>query len=246
MFRKIWQKIKKWRASPEKEITEFIEFEEKRFARWGYSLIKKILSPIVRFVWVHEVEGMEHVPSEGPCLIVSNHESYFDFICFVASCPRKVHYLAAEKFFNSWFWRPLMKLTGQIRVDRTNPDKTYTHHMVFSALKQNRMIGIFPEGTRAPDEKMLKAYTGVAQYALRARVPVVPVGVIGTREIMSRFDKFPRLNRKAKIKIGPPMHFDEYYGKENDEKVLREITNKIMLKIAELAGKEYPHLGKKD
>jgi hypothetical protein len=71
------------------------------------------------------------------------------------------------------------------------------------------------------------------------------VGVIGTREIMAPHEKFPRLNRKAKIKIGEPMHFSEHYDKEHNEKLLREITDKIMLKIAELAEKEYPHVEKK-
>jgi len=245
MFRKIWEKIKKWRASPEKEITEFIEFQEKRFAKWGYSILKKILGPIIRKVWIDEVEGLENIPEKGPCIIASNHESYFDFICFAAISPRKIHYLAAEKFYSSRFWKPLMKITGQIRVDRTTHDKQHTHKLIFSALKQNRMIGIFPEGTRSRDGNLLPAYTGVAQFALKAKVPVVPVGVIGTREIMAPHEKRPHFDKKAKIKIGKPMNFEEHYDKEHDENLFREITDKIMLKIAELAGKEYPHIRKK-
>lgn len=134
-----------------------------------------------------------------------------------------------------------MKITGQIKVDRTSQDKHHVHKIVFSALEQKRMIGIFPEGTRSRDGNMLKAFVGVAKYALTAQVPVVPVGVIGTRDIMPAHGKFPKLNQKARIKIGKPMHFHEHYGKQHDEKLLREITDKIMLKIADLAGKEYPH-----
>ena len=144
------------------KIEEFVEYEETRFSRWGYSLLKKLLGPIIRWLWVHEVEGLENIPKEGPCLIASNHESYFDFICFIAVSPRKVHYLAAEKFFKSRFWKPLMEITGQIEVDRESKDKSHVHKMVFSALKKNKMIGIFPEGTRTRDGKMLPAFTGVA------------------------------------------------------------------------------------
>jgi len=248
MFKKLWKRIKNWRESPEHEIREYLEFQEKRIARWSYSLIKRLLGPIIRKIWIHEVEGLENIPKEGPVIVASNHESYFDFICFIAVSPRKVHYLAAEKFYTSKFWRPLMHLTSQIKVDRKAKDKTDVHQIVFSALKQERVIGIFPEGTRnrVSDGKLQKAFTGVAKYALKAKVPVVPVGVIGTYDVMSPHDKLPRFKKKVKIKIGEAVHFKEYYDIEHTEEHFEEVTNKIMLKIAELSGKEYPYIEKKD
>jgi 1-acyl-sn-glycerol-3-phosphate acyltransferase len=244
MLSRIWKKIKRWRESPEKEITEFIEYRETRLAKWSYSLIKKIFGPIVRKIWVHEIEGLENIPKKGPVIVVSNHESYFDFICFIAASPRKVHYLAAEKFYKSRLWRPLMHLTSQIKVDRIAKDKSGVHQLVFSALKQERMIGIFPEGTRnrVSDGKLQKAFVGTAKYALKVKVPVLPVGVIGSYDIMSAHDKFPRLNKKAKIRIGELMHFHEYHDIEHTEEHFREVTDKIMLRIAELSEKEYPHI----
>lgn len=242
-----WKKIKRWRESPEKEITEFIEFEEKRIAKWGYYLIKKIFGSIVRKIWIHEIEGLENIPKEGSIIVASNHESYFDFVCFIAASPRKVHYLAAEKFYKSKLWKPLMNITSQIKVDRAAKDKSGVHQIVFSALKQERMVGIFPEGTRnrVSNGKLQKAFVGVAKYALKARVPVLPVGVIGSYNIMSAYDKFPKFNKKVKIRIGEPMHFHEYYEIEHNEKHFLAITDKIMLKIAELSEKEYPHIDKK-
>ena len=237
IFKKAEEEIKE----EVKEIVEFVEYKETLFMKWGYSLIRTIFGPIVRKLWLHKVEGIENIPKEGSVIIASNHESYFDFICFIAASPRKIHYLAAEKFYKSPFWRPLMKITGQIKVDRASKDKHHTHKIVFSALNKEKMVGIFPEGTRSRDGNMLKAYVGVAKYALDARTPVVPVGVIGTRDIMPAHGKFPKLNKKARIKIGEPMYFHEHYGKQHDEKLLRDITDKIMLKIANLAEKEYPH-----
>lgn len=240
-MKNIFKKAEKEIVKETKEIIEFVEYEETLFMRWGYSLIRTIFGPIVRKLWIHKVEGVENIPKEGPVIIASNHESYFDFICFIAASPRKIHYLAAEKFYKNPFWRPLMKITGQIKVDRASKDKHHTHKIVFSALEQKRMVGIFPEGTRSRDGNMLKAFVGVAKYALDAQTPVVPVGVVGTRDIMPAHGKFPKFNAKAKIKIGEPMHFHEHYGKQHDEKLLRDITDKIMLKIANLAEKEYPH-----
>lgn len=247
-FKKTEQKIEKEAVEIGEEIKEFLkadleilEYEEKALAKWGYSLIKKIIGPIVRRLWIEEIEGLHNIPSEGPVIIASNHESYFDFICFTAAAPRKIHYMAAEKFFDKTLWKQLMQLTGQIKVDRRHPDKSKVFQQVFSALKQGRMIGIFPEGTRSPDGKLLKAFTGVAKIALKAKVPVVPVGMIGTYEIMSRHDKRPRI-KKAKIKIGEPLHFLDFHDLEHKEHHFREITDKIMLKIAELTGEEYAHI----
>jgi len=155
--------------------------------------------------------------------------------------------LAAEKFFESRFWRPLMHLTGQIRVNRKSHDKDKVYQNVFSALRQGRVIGIFPEGTRSPNGKLLKAFTGVAQFALKTKTPVVPVGIIGAFEIWSRHDKFPKFRKKIKIKIGEPMNFPEYYNIDHAQEHFRAVTDKIMLKIAELVGEEYPYIeeGKK-
>lgn len=244
--KEIWEKIKKWRNSPEKEISEFIEFEEKRIAKYSYFLLKKFFGPIIRKIWLYEIKGLQNIPIEGPIIIASNHESYFDFICFVATSPRKVHYLAAEKFYKSRFWRPLMNLTSQIKVEREFKDKSGVHRIVFSALKQGKAIGIFPEGTRnrVSNGKLQKAFLGVAKYALQTQTAVLPVGMNGTYDIMSPHDKFPKFSKKVQINIGEIMTFKEYQGIEHNNKHFTEITEKIMLKIAELSGKEYPHIEK--
>ena len=205
----------------------------------GYWVVKILFGPIVRWVWVKRVEGLENIPKKGACIIAANHSSYFDFICLIAIIPRRIRFLAAEKFYKSKFWYPLIKLTGQIKVDRKSPNKSKVYQLVYSTLEQGRIIGIFPEGTRSPNGKIGRTFTGIARFALKAKVPVVPVGISGTYEIMSRFDKRPKLTKKAIIKIGKPIYFNEYYSRDYAENDFRIITDKIMLEIAKLAGKEY-------
>ena len=126
-------------------------------------------------------------------------------------------------------------MTRQIKVDRQSPDKTEVYNSVNLLLKKGKIIGIFPEGTRSPDNKIGKAYPGVAKFALTNRVPVIPVGIKGAYEVFSRHQKLPKLKKNIEIKIGKLMLFNDYLGKENDKQVLEEITGKIMTKIAELA-----------
>jgi len=222
-------------------------YYETRAVKIAYPIIRGVLGPLVRGLWIEKVEGLENIPKEGPVIVASNHQSYFDFLCFTAVCPRKVHYLAAEKFYKSKMWRPVMNLTGQIKVERTAHDKSQVYSTVYSALNQGRIIGIFPEGTRSSDGEIHKPFTGVAKFALNAKVPVLPVGIIGTYDIMSRYDKRPKFRgAKAKIRIGKPMYFPEYYDAELTDNVYKLVTDKIMDKVAELAEKKYSHFYDQD
>lgn len=207
-----------------------------------YHTIRVILSPLVKLLWVKRVIGLKNIPESGPVIFAFNHQSYFDFICFIAVCPRHVHYLSAEKFFTSSFWNPIMKVMGQIRVERTSKDKRRLNAMIQSHLSRGKVIGIFPEGTRSPhQEKMLEAFSGVARYAYHGNVSVIPVGIKGAYEVMSRFDKKPKLQKNIEIIIDKPMDLSRYRHTKLNRKAFKVVTNKIMVRIAELSGKIYPY-----
>lgn len=217
---------------------------DSEFLQISYRILRKVASPLVRFLWIKEVKGLENIPKTGPVILAFNHQSYFDFISFIAVSPKNIHYLSAEKFFAAKLLKPLMHLTGQIMVDRTSRDKRAVHNAVGEYLNSGKMIGIFPEGTRAPfSGEMLYAFTGVAKYASRWNVPVVPVGIQGAYEVMSRFDKWPKIKKIISINIGEPILFEKYKNAKMNKKACRVLTDRIMIKIAELSGKQYPHSG---
>lgn len=218
---------------------------DNRFVQISYYILRKIVSPIVRLIWIKKVNGLENIPKKGPVILAFNHQSYFDFISFIAVSTRNIHYLSAEKFFSTKLWMPLMHLTGQIKVDRKCRDKRTVHNTVFEHLNSGKMIGIFPEGTRSHlEDEMLYAFTGVAKYAIRGNVPVVPVGIQGAYEIMSRFDKWPKFKKIISINIGQPIYFEKYRNTKMNKKGYRILTDKIMMKIVELSNRQYFHFGK--
>jgi len=200
-----------------------------------YWILKTIFGWLIRLIWIKKIEGLENVPEKGPFIIAANHSSYFDFISLVAVCPRRIYFLAGEVFFKKWQWRWLVESTGQIRVDRDSKDKTEVKRRAINALNRGKVLGVFPEGTRSADGKIGKTFTGVAKFALEAEVPVVPVGISGSYEVMSRHDKNPKFKKSISIKIGKPLHFEQYYGKAGDETVLRQVTDNVMEEIKKLS-----------
>jgi 1-acyl-sn-glycerol-3-phosphate acyltransferase len=204
----------------------------------GYSLLKFLISPLVKLIWIKRVNGLENIPRKGPIIIAANHSSYFDFICFIAVCPRKIYYLAAEKFYKSRFWRPLVRLTGQIKVERQTGDKTEAIEKANSILERGDILGIYPEGTRSADGEIHKPFIGVARFALKNKVSVVPVGIKGTFEVLPRQKSLPKFKKIVEINIGKSMDFSQYFGQEENKEVLNKITNEIMAEIADLSGKK--------
>ncbi len=196
-----------------------------------YWALKILLGPIVKMIWIKEIDGLENIPKKWPYIIAANHSSYFDFISLVAIWPYRIYFLAGEVFFRKWWWYPLVQLTSQIKVDRYSKEKVGVEQKVFSILGKRKILGIFPEGTRSPDGKIGKTYTGIAKFALNSEALVVPIGIKGTYEVMSRHDKWPRFKKIIQIKVGNPLDFKKYYGKHDDKIILRQITDEIMKEV---------------
>ncbi|MEN9604504.1 MAG: hypothetical protein RJB39_189 [Candidatus Parcubacteria bacterium] len=209
----------------------------------SYGLTRFFIGPLIRAIWVKDHQNTHHIKRhKGGAIIAANHQSFFDFLCLASVSGRNIHFLSAEKFFKHRWWRKLMKITGQIRVDRHAEDKSAVHISVKDHVTRKQLVGIFPEGTRSPSAtEMLKAYTGIARYALEHRIPIIPVGIKGAHEIHNIVDKKLNFKKSVRVAVGEPMYFEKYYDRGTDHEVLIEVTEHVMKKIEELSGKIYPH-----
>jgi len=215
--------------------------------------MKKIptIAPIARYfippianLWIDKVIGLKNLPKNGPFIITPNHSSYIEHImigCIVIPyINKKLFFIAKKEHFDDITqktWHGLWnKYITYIPIDRTMGENALKE--AISYLKKGKVIVIYPEGTRSLTGKIQKGKTGAARMALWAKVPVVPLGIIGTFEILPKGKKIPRM-KKATLKFGKPMYFDKYYNKKITKKLLRLITNIIMKEIAKLSGQEY-------
>lgn len=205
-----------------------------------YPIGKRVLPPIFKF-WIRKVNGLENVPKDSPFIIAANHSSYFDhFVIMCTLVPyldKKIHHLGKKEHFDNPLKAIWHTYAGAIPLDRETGGKEALRWAI-KALKKGKIIAIHPEGTRSLTGKLLRAKTGVAVLALNAKVPVIPIGLMGTFEILPKGKYIPKM-KKAIMNIGKPLYFEKYYNKPITKKLLREITTIIMKEIAKLSNQKY-------
>ena len=210
-----------------------------------YWVFKAILKPPLLAMYRIRVEGWENLPKRGAAIIAANHLSFLDsfFIPLVVR-RRKMTYLAKADYFKSWKTAWFFKTVGQIPTEREGGEKSkQALDVALGVLREGKLLGIYPEGTRSPDGRLYRGRTGVARLALTAGVPVIPCGLIGTNEVMPKERKFPKVRLRKRIEVrvrfGKPLDFSRFAGQERDRFVLRSVTDEIQYEIMQLTGQPY-------
>lgn len=202
---------------------------------WVYAGSKAVVVAVLRSLFRMEVTGREHEPPEGAFLAVSNHWSAFDPPVLGAALRRKVHFMAKQELFEIPLLRSWMRCIGTFPVRRGEPDRQAIR-AALQVLQRGGVVGMFPEGTRNPRGYLLPAEPGAAFLALKAQVPILPVGILGTLEVLPKGARVPRL-RKIRVRIGPPFRVDDLV---NTPDRLQRASERIMAAIAELLGVPAP------
>jgi 1-acyl-sn-glycerol-3-phosphate acyltransferase len=210
-----------------------------------YWLLKFVfLGPLLKLVFRPRVEGAEHIPETGGAVLASNHLAVADSFFLPLKVQRRVTFLAKREYFTQPGLKGLFKRlfftgAGQVPIDRSSGIAAQAAMDTgVRLLREGSLLGIYPEGTRSPDGRLYKGKTGLARMVLQAKVPVVPVVMIGTDKANPIGSKMWRPH-KIGIKIGPPMDFSRYDGLAGDRFVERSITDEIMYTLMEMSGQDY-------
>ncbi|WP_432082613.1 lysophospholipid acyltransferase family protein [Streptomyces sp. WAC 04229] len=192
------------------------------------------------------VEGLEHIPADGPAILASNHLSFSDSFFLPAVLDRKVTFIAKAEYFNTpgvkgRLTAAFFKGVGQLPVDRSGVRGAgeAAIRSGIEVLERGELFGIYPEGTRSPDGRLYRGKPGgLARVALATGAPVIPVAMIDTEKIQPPGQVMPKLMRPG-IRVGRPLDFSRYQGMEHDRFVLRAVTDEVMYEIMKLSGQEY-------
>ena len=203
-----------------------------------------LLGPLMRLLARPTIEGLEHIPARGGAILAGNHLAVADSFLVPLLVRRRITYLAKREYFTQTGLVGRIKKVfftgvGQVPVDRAvGSEAQAALDTAIRLLRGGKLLGIYPEGTRSPDGRLYKGKTGVARMALEARVPVIPVAVIGTNELNPIGSRMWRPHH-VHIRIGEPLDFSRYAGMAGDRFIERSMTDEIMYTLMELSGQTY-------
>lgn len=201
---------------------------------------RRIIKPLLDRFWDVHIEGFENIPAEGPAILCPNHISFFDSVFTMVYAGRQISFVGKAEYMDSWKTKHLFPALGMIPIDRAGGSKSEGALLAAEqVLRRGELFGIYPEGTRSRDGMLYKGHTGAARLSLKVGCPIIPVGIIGTREIQPPDTFFPKTGLSCTVKFGAPIDPSRYGGRGDDHLVLRELTDELMFEIRELTGQEY-------
>jgi len=193
------------------------------------------IGPLIRLYWLVRTRGRRHVPRDRGAILACNHVAAVDPVLVCMSFWRQVSWLAKIELVTSkkvaWFF----KGAGVIPVNREMPEDAWLD-TAERVLAKGDFFGVFPEGTRSPDGRVYKGYTGVARIAERTGAAVVPTGIIGSSKAHKKGRRFAK-PVPTEVRFGAPMFFERRAG-EGEHEAHRRFTEEVLDAVAELIGAE--------
>jgi 1-acyl-sn-glycerol-3-phosphate acyltransferase len=172
-----------------------------RKATLTYRVMRILLLPVFHVLFVFQVRGRENAPKRSNFLLIANHLNWLDSFAITASFPPepRMHFLGDPTGLQTrrFQWAFIRRIGGYIPVNRTGSGPTLYHH-VDACLQRGGIVVLFPEGRYGSAEGALGTLKkGFAHFAIDNGVPVLPVGLSGTKDLW--------LRKKILVFIGEPI-----------------------------------------
>jgi 1-acyl-sn-glycerol-3-phosphate acyltransferase len=175
------------------------------------------------------VFGREHVPTNGPLVVVSNHISHLDAPLQVALLPWPIEFIALTDLWQVPVTGWLIRLYGAIPLRRGEGDREALR-AAMDVLSRGGVLGIAPEGRIAPGSALERPQPGAAYLALRGGAPLLPVGIAGAERVLENIKRRQRTD--VTVRIGAPFVLSPAEGSRRER--LARASDEIMEHIAAL------------
>lgn len=184
-----------------------------------YRIIRRPLGAIFKAIYKPAIIGKRYIPEDGRIILAGNHTNYFDCILVGCATKRCVHYLAKDELMKGPL-KFIFKGLGIIPVNRRTKDKAALQTAI-ETLNQEKVIGIFPEGTINRTEDIIMPFKfGAVKMSRDTNTNIVPFVITG---------KYKAFERNVKIQFFEPVSPSED---------LEEANNKLMNIVSEELRKE--------
>ena len=165
---------------------------------WSRDILRAAGTPV-------QVEGMERIPRDGPVVYASNHSSMFDIWALAATLPGSTRFVGKEELVRIPLLGPAMHAAGHITIDRAMKKRAFeAYDKAARTIRRGVSAVVFPEGTRSRTGELLPFKNAPFALAIAAQVPLVPVYVHSTFQILPK-GGFRLRPRPIRILVGEPI-----------------------------------------
>jgi 1-acyl-sn-glycerol-3-phosphate acyltransferase len=175
-----------------------------------------------------KVRGMDNIPLRGPVILAVNHISFFDPPLVANGQLRVVHYFAKSELFKNPIFRILIKSFGAFPVKRGVGDISAIK-TVLKLMKKDRVVLIFPEGTRSKDGTLGRGQEGPGMLALRSGATIIPTYIKNSDKFIIKNKSFEL--PKIEVRYGKPLNMEKYSRREMNRELYQEVADDIMERI---------------
>jgi 1-acyl-sn-glycerol-3-phosphate acyltransferase len=174
-----------------------------RIDRAAYQLVRFIVVTFCRTWCRMTVEGREHIPADGPYLLAPVHRSILDTPISSGVTRRRMRFMGADKYWKNRHFGRLLSALGGFPVTRGSADREALKRCI-DVLQGGEPLVLFPEGERKAGPIVQPLFDGATYIAVKAGVPIIPVGIAGSERAMPKGAKFI-FPRKVHVIVGAPI-----------------------------------------
>lgn len=185
-----------------------------------YDFAKSVVYGVFKPLYRVEASGKENIPDNGGVLLCSNHINNLDPILVGMMVPRPVYFMAKEELFKVPVLGKLVPHLNAFPVKRGMSDREALRKGL-AILKEGKVLGLFPEGTRSKTGELGKGLAGAGFFALRTDVQIVPCAIIGPYKPFN----------KVRVVYGKPI---DLTGLRENKGTAEQATELIMSEIRKL------------
>ncbi len=188
-----------------------------------YQILRYIGKLIVYLLFFPRIIGKKNRKIKGRAIVISNHISNWDPLLIAVIIKRQIFWMGKAELFKNKFAKLFLDAVKAFPVKRGEGDLAAIRH-AFRVLRDGKLFGIFPEGTRSKSKELSRFEPGTAMIALKNDAPVLPVYIKGDYKLF----------RRMKVIIGDPVHLADYVGTKTDTATVEAATRFLENKLNDL------------
>lgn len=192
-----------------------------------YATLKVLFTPVFKALYFTSFKNKNNLPSSGRYIICANHTALKDPLLIALCLKRQVFFMAKAELFKNKLFSKLIYSLGAFPVNRGKQDMSSIAHAE-QLLREGKVVGIFPEGTRSKTGELLRPKVGAAMIAYKTNTPIIPLA------ISSKNGKAPSLFNKVTVSVGAPMTPEDLGLLSGSNLEYRNASRKIMDEIGRL------------